>query len=1072
MEEPKMPLSGFHRFPSFSVLSRALVTGLLFLSVQMCAFGQTELATVLGRVTDPSGAVVAGAQVEIRNVDTNLAVMSGTNGDGLYTIPSLHPGHYVISVRKAGFKTVSVTQLDLNVQDNVVRNFVLEVGSSSESITVTAEDERINTTDATVSTVVDRNFAENLPMNGRSFQTLIQLTPGVTVAASNLGDGGQFNVNGQRANSNYWMVDGVGANIGAASYVTPGNGLGGSLGSFSVLGGTNSLVSVDALQEFRIQTSTYAPEFGRTPGAQVSIVTRSGTNQFHGTLFDYLRNDALDANDWFADRADLPKAMERQNDFGGTFGGPLKKDKTYFFFSYEGLRLRLPKTLSTTVPDTAARQAALPAILPFLNAFPLPNGPDDTATGMAQFNTSFSNPATLDAYSLRLDHKLRDKLSVFGRYDYSPSELIARGGGGGQALSQLFGSRITTQTATVGATALSSPSSSVDLRLNYSQVYSSSYWKLDSFGGAIPLATSPFPDPYNSQNAEFSFTILALTNNQYLVGRSARNGQRQFNTVDTLSLQKGPHNLKLGIDYRRLSPPYAPFLYAQIPVFSNVSAAENGNVDVIGIVGANIGATFLFKNLGAFAQDTWRVAPRLTLTYGVRWDVDFAPSTTEGPLPAAVTGFNLNDLSKLALAPAGTPPFKTEYGNVGPRLGLAYQLNSSQQWNSVVRGGFGVFYDLADGETGNILSLTTYPYGAFKFLFGSTFPFDATSAAPPRIDAADLSGPFSGPLAAFDPHLRLPYTLQWNVAAEQGVGAKQTVSLSYVGSAGRRLIQTAIVTQPNPSFTSAYLISNAATSDYAALQAQFRRQMAHGLQGLASYTWSHSIDTASAGSDSVGSNTFVPSSAAHTNRGSSDFDVRHSFTAGLTYDIPVRKLNSVANAILHGWSLQNVFQMRSATPVNVFEASFGQLGPFSAQVRPDVVQGSFYLFGSQYPGGRAINAAAFMPPPTDPNGNPLRQGDLGRNALRGFGLFQWDFGVHRDFAIYEFLKLQFRAEMFNVLNHPNFAPPQAGIGNGSFGLSTQTLGQSLGSNVGSGGFDALYQVGGPRSIQLALKLQF
>src|ERR1044071_5886228 len=264
MEESKMPVSGFHCSPPFSCLSRVVTAGLLFLSAAMlpCAFAQTELATVLRRVTDPSGAVRAGAQVEIRNVDTNLAVMSGTNGNGLYTIPSLHPGHYVISVRKAGFKTVSVTQLDLNVQDNVVRNFVLEIGSSAESITVMAEGERINTSDATVGTIVDRNFAENLPLNGRSFQTLIQLTPGVVLTANSSSDNGQFSVNGQRASSNYWMVDGVGANIGIGA--SPKNGLGGAVGSFSVLGGTNSLVSVDAMQEFRIQTSTYAPEFGRT----------------------------------------------------------------------------------------------------------------------------------------------------------------------------------------------------------------------------------------------------------------------------------------------------------------------------------------------------------------------------------------------------------------------------------------------------------------------------------------------------------------------------------------------------------------------------------------------------------------------------------------------------------------------------------------------------------------------------------------------------------------------------------------------------------------------------------------
>jgi len=247
-------------------------------------------------------------------------------------------------------------------------------------------------------------------------------------------DNGQFSVNGQRGESNYWMVDGVSANIGISSDKVAGNTFGGALGSFSVLGGTNSLVSVDALEEFRIQTSTYAPEFGRSPGGQISILTRSGTNQWHGTLFDYLRNDVLDANDWFGNSKGLPKPKERQNDFGDTFSGPILKDKTFFFFSYEGLRLRLPQATLTTVPCDStcavfgnARAMAVAAMEPYLNAFPLPNGPEiftpctpgvngcpasgEQPTGTGQFNASYSNPATLDAYSLRIDHRLNDKVS-------------------------------------------------------------------------------------------------------------------------------------------------------------------------------------------------------------------------------------------------------------------------------------------------------------------------------------------------------------------------------------------------------------------------------------------------------------------------------------------------------------------------------------------------------------------------------------------------------------------------------------------------------------------------------------
>src|SRR5882724_1112319 len=259
-----------------------------------------ELAAVTGLVTDPNGRSVPGVKIGIRRWGTNIEVTTTTNDQGIYRVPALQPGIYRITLLKDGFKSIVKSGVELHVQDVASINFELQLGSVNETVTVSAGGLVINTTDATVSTVVDRQFAENLPLNGRSFQSLIELTPGVVATANNGLDTGQFSINGQRANANYWMVDGVSANIGINAGATPGSGLAGTLGSAGVFGGTNSLVSVDALQEFRIQTSTYAPEFGRTPGGQISIVTRSGTNQFHGTAFNYLRNDVFDANNWFA----------------------------------------------------------------------------------------------------------------------------------------------------------------------------------------------------------------------------------------------------------------------------------------------------------------------------------------------------------------------------------------------------------------------------------------------------------------------------------------------------------------------------------------------------------------------------------------------------------------------------------------------------------------------------------------------------------------------------------------------------------------------------------------------------
>jgi hypothetical protein len=343
---------------------------------------------------------------------------------------------------------------------------------------------------------------------------------------------------------------------------------------------------------------------------------------------------------------------------------------------------------------------------------------------------------------------------------------------------------------------------------------------------------------------------------------------------------------------------------------------------------------------------------------------------------------------------------------------------------------------------------------------------------PPPITPANLS---SGILFAIDPNLKQPYTLEWNIALEQALGKQQTISATYVGAAGRRLLQTAFGILTNPNILAAQLVTNFGRSDYDALQLQFQRPVSHGLQALASYTWGHSIDTGSAGSGAVVSNQLLPS-AISANRGSSDFDIRNSFSAALTYDTPSPHSNAFVNGILRGWSLDNIILARSAPPVDITDGSLGQFdnGLFG-DTRPDLVPGQpFYLFGSQYPGGKAINPSAFTNPPTDPNtGLPIRQGDVTRNSLRGFGATEWDFAVHRVFPIHESLALQFRAEMFNVLNHPNFGPPSGTFGLGGFGLSSQTLAQGLSNqNVGGGALNPLYQVGGPRSIQLALKVQF
>ncbi len=1076
---------------------------LLLLCCSVTSRSQAPTAVVNGQVRDSLGGAIVGATVEVINDATAIRSTTETNAEGIYSVPDLQPGTYHIRVSKLGFKTVVHPDIVLNVQDARALAFTLPVGSVTETVTVEGGAPLINTESASVSTVVDRQFAENLPMNGRSFQTLIELTPGVVLTSTNGPDDGQFSVNGQRAASNYWMVDGVSASIGAgAANSHAGEGLGGALPGLSVQGGTNSLVSVDALQEFRIQTSTYAPEFGRTPGGQISIVTRSGANQFHGTAFDYFRNDKLDANDWFANYTGQPKPEERQNDFGGTFSGPILKDRTFFFFSYEGLRLRLPAVGLSVVPAVAARNAAIAATQPLLNAFPLPNGPEifvqcdpatdptcpssgQKTTGTAQFNSSFSDASNLNATSLRIDYRLNDKLTLFGRYNYSPSELLSRRAS--VSLSELDRTANTIQTGTAGVTWSPSPVITNDLRFNYSRSSSDLTSILDTFGGAVPLSTSTlnFPSSFTLQNALFQVNMFDIGG--FVDGLQGNFLQQQYNLVDSLSLQKGSHSLKFGVDYRQLKPSFNPWLYTPVFFFNDVPSTEMGQL-FGSAVNSVRGVTMRLQNLGTFAQDTWRINPRLTLTYGLRWDLDFVP--TSNPTFPAFSNFDLSNLSAVALAPSGTSPYSTTYGNFAPRVGIAYQVRQNQGWETVFRGGFGVFYDLATQELGNLLVTNQYPFGAFTFTSGGNYPPSSSQLAPVPISPPSPSAP--GGADTFDPNLKLPYTLEWNVALEQGFGAHQTISASYVGSKGRRLLQGAGIPSPNSTFTVIHFITNAATSDYDALQLQFQRRLSRGLQVLSSYTWSHSIDSASAGSFFGNSaNNLVPGLTSNINRGSSDFDIRNAFSAAATYEIPAPKINAFTKGVFGGWSVENVVQARSASPVNVWVSSrrfsFSQFRA-STQVRPDIVPGQpLYLYGAQCastlqasgalapgqgcPGGKGFNPSAFMSPPTDANRNPTRQGNLPRNALRGFGATQWDLAIHRDFRIRESLKLQFRSELFNVLNHPNFGPPFGRLGS-QFGVSTAMLGQSLAGPSGLGGFSPLYQIGGPRSVQFALKLVF
>ena len=1042
------------------------------------AFSQGATATLSGTVEDEGGAVVPGVTITVINLATSALRQATTNGEGYFIVPLLPPSRYQVTAESQGFPTVRIPEVILNVNDQKGLVIQLKVGSVGATVDVREEAPLINESPA-VGTIVDRQFIANIPINGRSFQSLMTLAPGVVLTKSTFGEQGQFSVNGQRAATNYFMIDGVSANFGVSGSAGSNQAPSGALPALSAAGSSNNLVSVDALQEFKVLTSSYAPEFGRTPGAQVSIVTRSGTNDFHGSVFEYFRHNALDATDWFVNANRLTKPPLRQNDFGGVLGGPILlprfgeggtqpwysgRNRTFFFFSFEALRLRLPQVKITDVPSLAARSSAVPLMRPFLNAFPVPNGPTSAATSFSQFAGSYSEPSSLTATSIRLDHAFNARLTLFGRYNYAPSESISRAGTGTRSVNSLNSTNAMTQTVTLGSSQMLSPNVSNELRANYSKNNAGNVNSIDNFGGAVvPDDSILYPAFASPSTSGFTLNLTGGTNSSWITGPNGDNRQNQLNLVNNFLATMGSHQIKIGADYRRLSPEIKPLTYSLIATFSSVNMAIAGRATTVNIFTFGSPRLLQVSNFSAYAQDTWQATRSLVLTYGVRWEVNPSPKDTSGTPAFTVTG--LDNPATFALATPGTTLYRTTYNNFAPRVGLSYQLLKKQGREIVVRGGFGVFFDTGNTQSTAGYSSAFFPYNLSRSLPpNSQFPVtNPALLAPPTLS---LNPPF-GNLLAPVPDLKLPYTLQWNLALEQSLGSNQTLSASYIGAAGRRLLRILRYTPPiiSPNFTGVFVVRNLDASDYHAMQLQLRRRLARGLQALASYSWSHSIDTSSVDSSQNPPDVRL---AARLDRGSSDFDVRQAFTAAATYDVPPLGAGSIGRAIFRDFALDANFIARSATPINVI--SFRNIGFGNFPLRPDLVTNApLYLEDSSAPGGRRFNPAAFDA--TAP-ANAGRQGTLGRNILRGFPVTQFDLAVRRELQLIEGVNLQLRAEVFNVFNHPNFADPIGTLTSTTFGRSTSMLGNSLGAGGVSGGLNPLYQIGGPRSIQLALKLLF
>ncbi len=715
-----------------------------------------------------------------------------------------------------------------------------------------------------------------------------------------------------------------------------------------------------------------------------------------------------------------------------------------------------------------------------LEAFPLPNAPllpaDRPDPNLGRYIAGTSNPSAFAGIGARFDHRFSDRVTAFFRWSSAPSE----------SRSWVFANQnnhneINTATATGALSWALTAALASDLRINWS----GSDGRFEFIGREIDGAKLPpdsllFGPNIPRETSSVTLNLLPSPNTLSLSqGRTLGNDQRQWNVVETVSWYRSGHNLKFGFDYRRLSPAVRARSIGVTHAFTT-RTGSNGVTDLLetGRVNVSIQALapvtdFRIHNFSAFLQDAWRVRPRLVLNYGVRYELNPPPSGRL--LPYRLD--QVRDLAHREARPPNTRLYETQWLNFAPRAGLALQLNSRGDF--VLRTGGGVFFDLGNGPA--LQGYTSFPYNSIRNLVGELWP-----VPPERIQPAPFNQdpPYASTFRLMDPLIRLPYTIHWNVTLEKAISTDHIVSLAYVGSRGERLLRTELLRnmsalgQPvvpviNPELfaptSSVFITRNEATQRYHSLQAQFQRRMARGLDLLASYTWSRAMDNmsdeATAGLPVTGIGSF--NTDLDREFAAADFDVRHTFTSGFTWKLPSPAARW--RPLAGGWSLQGIVRARTGFPFHVITQVVDPLN-FGSNRRVDYLGGPNWIDDPSAPRGRRLNPSAFRIPP-----DSGRLGTLGRNSLRGFGMHQWDLSVRREFRVAEHASLQLRVEAFNLANHPNFGLPNRALNpfpDPFFGQATQMLGRSLGAGGTAGGLSPLYQVGGPRSLQLSLRVQY
>lgn len=1068
---------------------------------------QTFRGTILGTVTDSSGLAVAGATVTIKNTGTGLTRTVATSDDGTYSVPELPIGTYSVTVEMTGFRKATVSGVTLQVAAERRADITLTPGEVAQTVEVSGDTlPQVESTNNVLGGIIESKVVTTLPVNGRDYQKLIFLVPGVAGSPDQITDSpgsyGIFSVNGARGRANNFLLDGTDMNDGYRN--DP------AINEAGVFGTPATILPVEAIAELRV-ASNFEAEYGRNAGAVINIVTKSGTNSWHGSALEFLRNTDLNARNYF-NQVGQAKQPFHSNQFGGALGGPIIKDNTFLFVDYEAMRETGKEPSPACVPTAADISANAPtpgdlssinpviANLLALKPWPAPTNGNDCLNGQpnnAELATPFSN--RIDSAIVKIDHNFHNNNQLTGRYyigDSLQSFPLALVGGG---LLPNYNTITPTRVQLISLSYVDniSPTFISETRLGWNRFAEGFFPEDRTFNPAsIGLNTG-----VTAEN--FGLPIIKVSGLAQLgadKGDPRHRVDTNWHYVDNISWTRGMHSFKFGYEFRRTSvsqifnrrfrgeldfKSFAHFLNGTPDGGSQYSGDTNRN-------------TFENSHSGYF-QDGIRFRRNFTLNLGLRYDYYGVIAEKHGL-------FTLVNPATGTLSLVGDQPlYNKDLNNFSPRVSFAWDLTGHAK--TVLRAGYGLFYDAfsQDFFMGHLPFGSSFDPGpAYSFLNGIRVGSPTSQLNPNQ--PAFFSGGFMPDAFGVDPKLRTPYMQNFNLNLQQELSKHVVWELGYVGSNGHKLFRFRDINQPSQQAIDAadllcgcitstralptglfyvYWMEAAANSSYNSLQTSLRVNDWHGLTSTLNYTWSHSIDDASDGDDFV-QNAAQPTDSTNpsSNRGNSNFDIRNRLTWNFIYQFPNR--SGSFQRLTNGWGLNGIVTVQSGQPFHLIfsEDDFDGSGQFFS--KPDVV--GPIVYHPRDP-NNFLDLTAFAVPCTpvgtgfDGTANSCvpgsrHFGNLGRNSLLGPNFRQFDFSIFKITNLSEKLKLELRFEAYNFLNHPNFANPYlpnflADGGINGFSANGRALGSLPLGVTGDVGIGYPYLgSGGPRSMQVAAKFTF